>query len=168
VHRDFADELRFLQLGLQNVLLRAHARTVAGIGGLFDLIQKFSIAFENRQCLREVGELKVRSFDFRKDGTSHGFDLLLRNVRFAFCDFAAQLQLAGIRDVLRHAEPDVGEVAVGVACEGSGASDAQMLQRELWVRQRRDLRRNLFGSLPVLPSGFDLGIVLFRFREQVG
>jgi hypothetical protein len=43
-----------------------------------------------------------------------------------------------------------------------------MLQRELWIGQRRNLCRNLFGSLPVLPRRFNLGIVLFRFRKQVG
>ena len=43
-----------------------------------------------------------------------------------------------------------------------------MLQRELRVGQRRDLRRNLFGCLPALPCGFDLRIILFRFLQQVG
>jgi hypothetical protein len=43
-----------------------------------------------------------------------------------------------------------------------------MLQIELRVGQRGDLSRHLFRRLPALPCRFNLWIVLFRFREQLG
>jgi hypothetical protein len=46
VHGDFAYELGLLQLGLQHLLLRPHTGTVASIGCLFDLLEKFAVAFE--------------------------------------------------------------------------------------------------------------------------
>jgi hypothetical protein len=93
---------------------------------------------------------------------------LLRYVRFAFRNLAPQSQLSGVRNILRNAEADVGEVAVGVTREGPRAANTQVLQRELRVGQRRDLRGNLLGGLPALPRCLDLRIILFRFLQQIG
>src|ERR1700738_2343664 len=97
-----------------------------------------------------------------------GLDLLLRNIRFAFRNLALQAQLAWIRNVLRDTDADVREGAVRISGERSRAADAHMLQIELWVGERRDLRRHLLCRQPALPRRFDLRIVLFCFREQLG
>ena len=168
MHGDFAKQLRFLQLRLEDVLLRSHAGTVAGVGGLFHLLEQLAVLFEDRECFGEIRELEIRALEFGEDGAAHGLDLLLRNIRVAFRNLALQAQLARIRNVLRDAEAKVGKVAVGVAGKGARTANADMLQIELRVGQRGDLRRNLFRRLPALPRRFDLRIVLLRFREQLG
>ena len=60
-----------------------------------------------------------------------------------FGDSSAQLPFAWVGDVLRRAEPDVGEIAVAVARERSWAADAELLHRELRVGKRRGLLGNI-------------------------
>src|SRR6202023_3057841 len=116
----------------------------------------------------EIRELEIDTLELSEDGTAHGFDLLLRNIRFAFCNFTLQTQLARIRNVLRDPEAKIGEVAVCISSERSGAPHTDLLQIELRVGQCRDLCWNLLGRLPGLPRCFNLRIVLLRFREQLG
>src|SRR5713101_7369858 len=168
MHGDFAKQLRFLELRLEDVLLRSQAGTVPGVGGLFHLLEQLAVLFEDRECFREIRELEIRALELGEDGAAHGLDLLLRNIPVAFRDLTLQAQLAGVWNVLRDAEAKIGEVAVGVAGKGAWAADTDMLQIELWVGQRRDLGRNLFGRLPALPRRFNPRIVLLRFREQLG
>src|SRR6266699_1603204 len=147
MHGDFANQLRFLQLRLKDVLLCSQAGTVAGVGGLFHLLEQLAVLFEDRECFGEVRELEIRALQLSEDGAAHGLDLLLRNIRFASRNLTLQSQLAWVRNVLRDPEAEIGKVAVGVAGKGAWAADADMLQIELRVGQRRDLRRNLFGRL---------------------
>src|SRR6266849_4220188 len=168
MHGDFAKQLRFLELCLEDVLLRSHAGTVPGVGGLFHLLEQLAVLFEDRECFGEIRELEVRALELSEDGTAHGFDLLLQNIRVAFRNLTLQAQLARVRNILRDPEAEVGKVAVGVAGEGTRAADADMLQTELRVWQRGNLRRHLFRRLPALPRRFNLRIVLLRFREQLG
>src|SRR5450755_2446428 len=167
MHGDFAKELRFLELRLEDVLLRSQAGTVAGVGGLFHLLEQFAVLLEDREGFGEIGELEIRALELDEDGTAHGLDLLLRNIRVALRNLTFQAQLTGIRNVLRDAEAEVGKVAVGVAGKRPWAANTDMLQIELWVGQRRDLRWNLLGRLPGLPRPFNLRIVLLRFRQQL-
>src|SRR5580692_6383862 len=100
MHSDFAKQLGFLELRLENVLLRSHARAVAGVGSLFHLLEQLAVLFEDRECFREVRELEVRAFDLSEDGTPHGLDPLLRNIRIAFRNLTLQSQLAWVGNVL--------------------------------------------------------------------
>src|SRR2546421_2872478 len=168
MHGDFAKQLRFLKLRLEDVLLCSQAGTVAGVGGLFHLLEKPAVLFEDCECFGEMRELEIEALEFSEDGAAHGLDLLLRNIRVAFRNLALQAQLAWIRNILRNTEAKVGEVAVGIAGEGARAADADMLQIELRVGQRGNLRRYLFRGLPALPRRFNLWIVLLRFHEQIG
>src|SRR5260370_32073852 len=136
VHGDFAKQLRFLQLRLEDVLLRSHAGTVPGVGGLFHLLEQLAVLFEERECFGEIRELEIRALDLSEDGAAHGFDLLLRNLRVAFRNLTLQAQLARVRNVLRDPKAKVREVAVRVAGEWARTADADMLQIELRVRQR--------------------------------
>jgi len=43
-------QLGFLQLRLENVLLRSHARAVAGVSGLFHLPEQLAVFFEDSEC----------------------------------------------------------------------------------------------------------------------
>ena len=43
----------------------------------------------------------------------------------------AQLPFARVGDILRRPEPDVGEIAVAVAREGSRTAHTELLHREL-------------------------------------
>src|SRR6266849_10361793 len=153
MHGDFSKQLRFLQLRLEDVLLRSHARAVAGVGGLFHLLEQLAVLFEDRECFGEICELEVRALELSEDGAANGFDVLLRNIRVAFRNLTLQAQLAGVWNVLRDAEAEVGKVAVGIAGEGARAANTDMLQVELRVGQRRDLRWNLLGRSPALPRG---------------
>src|SRR6266550_2558039 len=168
MHGDFAKQFRFLELRLEDILLSSLARAVASVGGLFHLLEQLAVLLEDDECFRKIHELEIRALELSEDGPADGFDLLLRNIRVAFRNLTLQAQLAGVWNVLRDAEADVGEVAVGIAGEGARAANTDVLQIELRVGQRRDLRRNLLGRLPALPRRFNLGIVLLRFREQLG
>src|SRR5258708_40219300 len=79
MHGDFAKQLCFLQLRLDDVLLRSHAGTVPGVGRLFHLLEKFAVLFEDRERFREIRELEIYAFELSEDGAAHGFDLLLRS-----------------------------------------------------------------------------------------
>src|SRR5216684_5028736 len=127
MHGEFAKQLRFLELRLEDVLLCSHARAVAGVGGLFHLLEHLAVLFEDRECFGEIRELEIRALELSEDGAAHGLDLLLRNIRFAFRDLALQAQLARIWNVLRNTETEVGKVAVRVAGEGARAADTDML-----------------------------------------
>ena len=167
VHRDFAKQFRLLQLGLQQILLRAHSGAIAGVSRLPDLLEQLAVLFKDRQCSGQVGQLEIGRLEFRQDGAAHGLDLLLRNIRFALGDLTLQAQLAGIRNFLRNTESEVGKVAVRVTGERARTTDAQMLQSELRIGQSGDLGRHLLGRLPALPRRFDPWIVLLRFVEQL-
>src|ERR1700730_3875007 len=168
MHGDFAKQLGFLELRLEDVLLCSHAGTVPGVGGLFNLLEQLAVLFEDRECFGEIRELEIVALDISEDGAAHGFDLLLRNVGFTFCNLTLQAQLPWVGNVLRNTEAKVGKVTVGVAGEGAGGANIALLQIELRVGQRRDLRRHLFRRLPALPRRFNLRIVLLRFLEQLG
>src|SRR6266404_1465926 len=167
MHGDFAKQLRFLELRLEDVFLCSHARAVAGVGGLFHLLEQLAVLFEDRECFGEVRELEIRALQLSEDGAAHGLDLLLRNIRVASRNLTLQAQLAWVWNILRNTKAKVGEVAVRVASEGARTAHADMLQIELRVGQRRDLCRHLFRRLPTLPRRFNLRIVLLRFREQL-
>src|SRR5712664_115268 len=164
MHGDFAKQLRLLQLRLEDVLLCSHARAVAAVGGLFHLLEQLAVLFEDRKCFGEVRELEIRALQLSEDGAAHGLDLLLRNIRVASRNLTPQAQLTRIRNVLRNTETEVSEVAVRVSGERPRAADTQMLQGELRIGQSGDLRWHLFRRLPASPRGFDLWIVLLRFR----
>ncbi len=132
------------------------------------MLEQLAVLFEDRECFGEVHELEIRALQLSQDGAAHGLDMLLRNIRVASRNLTLQAQLAWVWNVLRDPEAEIGKVAVGVAGKGAWAADADMLQIELRVGQRRDLRRNLFGRLPALPRRFNPRIVLLRFREQLG
>src|SRR5258707_12072695 len=104
MHGDFAKELRFLELRLEDILLRSHARAVPGGGGLFHLLEQLAVLFEDRECFAEISELEIYPLELSEDGTSHRLDLLLRNIGVAFRNLTLQAQLAWVRNVLRHAE----------------------------------------------------------------
>src|SRR5580693_6514994 len=131
MHGDFAKQLRFLELRLEDVLLRSHAGTVAAGGGLFHLLEQLAVLFEDRERFGEIRELEIDTLELSEDGTAHGFDLLLRNIRFAFRNFTLQTQLARIRNVLRDPEAKIGELAVCISSERSGAPHTDLLQIEL-------------------------------------
>src|SRR5580692_7683020 len=149
-------------------MLCAHARAVAGICRLLHLLEQLTVLFEDRKRLRQVGQLEIRSFEFCENAAAHRLDLLLRNIGFAPRNLTFQAQLARIWNVLRNTQADVGEFAVGVASKRTRAANAEMLQRELRVWERRDLCRNLLCCFEAMPRRFDLRIVLLRFREQLG
>src|SRR5713226_4018106 len=163
MHGDFANQLRFLQLRLKDVLLCSQAGTVAGVGGLFHLLEQLAVLFKDGECFGKIRELEIDALELSEDGTAHGFGLLPRNIRFAFRNFALKAQLAWVWNVLRDAEAEIGKVTVGVAGEGARAAHAEMLQIKLRVGQRRDLCWNLFRRLPALSRRFNLRIVLLRF-----
>src|SRR6267143_2242045 len=133
---DFAKQLGFLELRLEDVLLRSHAGTVPGVGGLFHLLEQLAVLFEDRECFGEIREVEIRTLELSEDGAAHGFDLLMRNIRVAFRNLALQAQLAWVWNVLRETEAEVGKVAVGIAGEGARAANTDMLQVELRVGQR--------------------------------
>src|SRR5882724_3049828 len=168
VHRDFAKQFRLLQLGLQQVLLRAHSGAIAGVRRLPNLLEQVTVLFEDRQCFGQVGQLEIRRLEICEDSAAHRLDLLLRNIRFSLRNLTLQAQLARIGNILRNSQADIRKIAVRVAGEGARATYAQMLQSELRVGQCRDLRRSLLVRLPTLSRRFDLRIVLLRFREQFG
>src|SRR5882762_4062713 len=167
MHGDFSKQLGFLQLRLENVLLRSHARAVAGVSGLFHLPEQLAVFFEDSECFGEIRELEICTLDFSEDGAANGLDLLLRNICVAFRNLTLQTQLTRVRKVLRNAEAEIGKVAVGVTREWARTANADVLQIELRVGQRRDLCWNLLRRLPSLPRRFNLRIVLLRFREQL-
>src|SRR5437867_13451755 len=142
MHGDFANQLRLLQLRLEDGLLRSHARAVAGVGGLFHLLEQLAVLFEDRECFGKIRELEIDALELSEDGTAHGFDLLPRNIRVAFRNFTLQAQLAWVWNVLRDAEAEVGKVAVGVAGKGAWAADTDVLQIELRVGNRKSTRLN--------------------------
>jgi hypothetical protein len=82
-------------------------------------------------------------------------------------NLSAKLQLAGVRQVLRKAQPDVSEVAVGVPGERPGTAHIHLLQNHLGIGQRCDLRRNLLRRLPAVPRCLYLRIVLFGLAQKI-
>ena len=53
-------QLRFLQLGLQQILLRAHSGAIAGVCRLPGLFEQVTVQFEDRQRFGQVSQLEVR------------------------------------------------------------------------------------------------------------
>ena len=166
VHGDFAQEFGALELGLQQVLLVAHSGAVARVGSFLNLLEQLPVAFEDVQCFREIGELEICRFDLATDGTPNRFVLLLTNVCVSFRNFALQSQFSRIGNILRDAETDVREVAVRISGKRSRTADADMLQRELRIGKRRDLRRHLLRRFPSLPRRLNLRIVFVGFLHQ--
>jgi len=80
-------------------------------------------------------------------------DFHIHDVRLPLRHLGTQVQLAGIGQLLRCANADVGKVAVGVTREGLGAADAHILIGEGWIGQRADLKRNLLRGLQCIVGG---------------
>ena len=77
MHGDFAKQLGFLELRLEYVQLCSQTGTVAGVGGLFYLLEQLAVLFEDRKCFGKIGELQIGALNLREDGAAHGLDLLL-------------------------------------------------------------------------------------------
>src|SRR5258708_36082477 len=78
----------------------------------------------------------------------------------------AQLPFAWVGNVLRDAEPDVGEIAVTVARERAWASYAELLYRELRVGKGRSLLGNISRCLPSVERGRNLRVLLLCLLYQ--
>ena len=66
VHRNIAQELRLLDLRLQDVLLVSHAGAVARVGRLLHLFEKLAVILQDGEGLRQICELVIGGFDCRR------------------------------------------------------------------------------------------------------
>src|SRR5258708_1298460 len=100
MHRDFAEELSSLRLGLQQVVLISHSRAVARISRLLNLLEQLSVAFEDLQCLGEVGELKISRLDTSGHRTARGFILLQHHVCIALRHLPSEPKFSWVGEIL--------------------------------------------------------------------
>src|ERR1700691_5139892 len=121
VVRDLLEDLRVLQLSFQYVLLIALANAVARLRCLLYLSQYRVTSLQDAKRLLNVGQLEINHLEVSHNRSTDGIGLRFHGVRFVFGDMGAQLPFAWVGDILRNAEPDVGEIAVAVARKGSWA-----------------------------------------------
>jgi len=140
---DLLKNLRVLQLSLQHILLVTLTHAIACLGRLLHLIQQRATSLQNPDRLLNVGEAEIDHLEIAHDRSADGIGLRFDGLRFVFGDIGAQLPLAGIGNVLRRPEPDVGEIAVAVARERSWAAHAELLHRKLGLRKSRGLLGNI-------------------------
>ncbi len=133
------------------VLLQTLSQAIPGFYDLLDLLQLLLIAIENRQRLCVIEKLEVDLLDLFLDRTLRSFVATPGVVGVFFGLGFLQAKLAGTRDVLRDTEAGVIKVAALVTREWLRTADREMLQRHLWIGQRRRLDRHLRLSLPVTP-----------------
>src|SRR5439155_157530 len=88
-------------------------------------------------------------------------------VRFVLSNSGTQWALAGVGQVLRRAETDVGELAIAVAGEGPRTAHAELLYRELCLGEGGNLLGNISGRLPPMKRRCNLGILLLRLLHQL-
>ena len=151
VHRVLLQDLGGLKLRLDQVLLQTLPHAISGFGDLLDLLELVLIAIENRQRLRVIEQLEVDLLDLFLDLALRSFVAMLGEFGVLFRLGLLQAELAGTRNILRDAEASVVEVAALIAGERLRTSDREMLHRNLRIRQRRRLDRDLRLSLPVAP-----------------
>ncbi len=166
-HGDFPQQLGLLELRLQNLLLIAHAVSIAGLRRLLDLPQQLAVLCEDGLPFRQIAQLEVSHFEFCHDGSAKGFDFLLSYLDIFLRNFAAQPQFPGVRKVLRNAKADVGEIAIGVARKRPRAAHADVLQNKLRVGQRGHLSGDLLCRIPLVSGRLDLRIISLGLRDQV-
>ena len=140
---DLLKNLRVLQLSFQHILLIALAHAVACLGRLLYLIQQLVTSLQNAEGLLNVGQAEIDHLEISHYRSADRIGLCFHGVRFVFGDTGAQLPFARVRDVLRRAEPDVGEIAVAVARERSWAAHAELLHRQLCLGKCGDLLGNI-------------------------
>src|SRR6185437_864596 len=167
MHGDLAEQFGFFKLRLQQVLLVSHSRAILCVSGLRGLIEQFAIALKDRKRLRQIGQSEVCGFDVRQHLPTHGLVLLLRDSAILLRDLPLEAQFTWIREVLRRTKSDVRKVAVRVSGERTRAADAELLDLDLWVGQRRDFSGHLLCRDPRLVRCLNLRIVPLCFRKQV-
>src|SRR6266852_9780761 len=74
--------------------------------------------------------------------------------------------LAWIRQLLRCAESDVGEVTVAVSGEWPRTAHSEALDHQFGIRQRRCLFGHILGRLDGALCSLDCGIVLSGFSDE--
>ena len=110
----------------------------------------------------EVGVLKLLEHISR-----HRLDIGMDTFRVVLGDFRAQAPLSRIRNLLRSSKPDVGEVTVCVSGKRTRAAHAELLYRNLRVRQSSRSLGRLARSFIAMPGGQDLRIILFSLADQI-
>src|SRR5260370_12385419 len=151
VHRMLLQDLSGLKLCLDQVLLETLTHAIPGSGDLLDLFELILIAIENRQGLRVIEQLEVNLLYLFLDFTLRGFIAMLGELSVFFRLRPLQTELAGTGDVLRDAEAGVIKVAAFISREWLRTSNREVLERHLWIGQRRRLNRHPSLRLPMTP-----------------
>jgi len=118
--------------------------------------------------LLQIGKAKVGCLDLVRDVGSRDLNLRFLRISFTFSSHPAQAELAWIRKILHDAKAHVSKVAVAEARPRLGAADAEVLHRELRIRQSRGLRGKVRRCAPrMLRSGY-LGVIALRLGNETG
>src|ERR1700674_1672707 len=78
-----------------------------------------------------------------------------------------QAEFPWVRKILRNTEAQVCEITIGISREWPWTTNIHLLQNELRIGQRRDLRRNLLRRIPAMPRCLNLRIASFGLREKI-
>src|SRR5271170_4910623 len=152
MHRMLLQDLGGLELRLDQVLLQTLPQAISGFRDLLDRLELVLISIENRQRLRVIEQFEVDFLDLFLDITRCGFVTMLGELGVLFCLGLLQREFAGTWNILRDAESGVIKVAAFIARKRLRTSNSEMLERHLWIRQRRCLDRDFRLSLPVAPG----------------
>src|SRR5260370_8559615 len=151
LHRILLQNLGCMMLCLYQVLLEPLSHAIPGSVDLLDLFELILIAIENRQGLRVIEQLEVNLLYLFLDFTLRGFIAMLGELSVFFRLRPLQTELAGTGDILRDAEAGVIKVAAFISREWLRTSNREVLDRHLWIGQRRRLNRHPGFSLPRTP-----------------
>src|SRR5262249_17161821 len=94
------------------------------------------------------------------------FDLNLASLGFTARHLAPEAALSGIGNVLRNAKTNVSKIAIRVTGERTRASNRELLNADLSIRQRRDLFCDMPRCFVTLLCRGDLRIVLLGFANE--